>query len=46
MMDTMAVAAIEKTEVQGAPELPCREEICDIKTFENENSLKPKFEKL
>ena len=33
-MDTMAVAAIEKTEVQGARELPCREEICDIKTFE------------
>lgn len=45
-MDTMVVAAIEKTEVQGARELPCREEICDIKTFENEKSLKPKFEKL
>jgi hypothetical protein len=34
-MDIMAVAAIEKTEVQGAREPPCREEICDIKTFEN-----------
>ena len=45
-MDTMAVAAIEKTEVQGAREPPCQKEICDIKTFENENSLKPKFEKL
>jgi hypothetical protein len=46
MMDTMALAAIEKTEVQGAREPPCREEIWDIKTFENENSLKPKCEKL
>jgi hypothetical protein len=45
-MDTMAVVAIDKTEVQGAREPPCQEEICDIKTFENENSLKPKFEKL
>jgi hypothetical protein len=45
MMDAKAVAAIEKQKCK-ARALPCREEICDIKTFENEKSLKPKFEKL
>ena len=45
-MDIMAVAAIEKTEVQGAREPPCREEICDIKTFENGWALKQKFEQI
>jgi len=45
--DTMAAAAIEKTDEKVAGKPHRQEKMCDMKnTFENEMALKPKFEKL